>query len=187
MKTSTELSPKQVKLRRQVLKDALAVVNKPNIDVLRGNGYVCLEDAKAERYGYGDFTEPVEAFRAQERPFHTDLFKKSRQSTCEVCALGAMFLGHVDRHNKINVKDIFYSDKHFIAERLSGVFEPFELDFIEAVFEGLHDEWVRRDPAMWEIDDSLSSKERLETILNVILARGTVVIPTGAGHPRRMK
>lgn len=184
MKTTTSLSPKQVKLRRQVLKDALAVINKPNIRVLRENGYVCLDDAKAE--GYGDLTEPIEAFKVQERPFHTDLFKKSKQSTCEVCALGAMFLGHVDRHNKVSVKDIFDSDKGSIKERLSGVFEPVELDFIEAAFEGLHDDWVWQDPAMWEINDSLSSKERLETILMVILARGTVVIPTGV-DPWRMK
>lgn len=60
---------------------------------------------------------------------------------CEVCALGALFVGMVDQYNRCTIQDFsaletLFDTRRIMQKKLSPYFTKKELDLIEDVYEG---------------------------------------------------
>ena len=67
------------------------------------------------------------------KSLRTFLKKHAKKQSCHVCALGACFLANVERRNKVETSDEYV--RYEIAENLSSIFSPDQMDEIESAFE----------------------------------------------------
>ena len=82
----------QVKMKIRVLKDALKLLNSPRINVLTGNGYVVVKN------------------KPESKDANISLNKFLRKQTCEVCAMGVVFLAYLSRHPEVKSGGYLYRD-----------------------------------------------------------------------------
>lgn len=91
--------------------------------------------------------------------------------SCEVCALGAMFIAEVDINDKIGCRDLvandlirvgrsFYFGRHTLVERLAPFFSEKSLYSIEHSFESVYGFWPNAYP---------KARERLAAIMSNII------------------
>lgn len=96
----------------------------------------------------------------------------SLQSSCRVCAMGALFLSHVRKANNVDAGDHFFDED--IIEEMKGYFSESQLRSIEKAFEStsyydeedtsdLSDKWYSHYP---------DPKKRLIAILQNMLENG---------------
>lgn len=111
-----------------------------------------------------------------------DALIATRVTTCDVCAVGAMFVATVMRHNCIALGD--FDDLnwfHDIAKYLKKFFPKAQLALIEAAFEGTvinGNAGLRKERAACEFRDRLpNDRDRLKAIMeNIIANNGTFVL-----------
>lgn len=78
-----------------------------------------------------------------------DVMKKKRYKPCTVCALGSLFLAHIDKFNEADIPttsrtnyrfgdqhDITFNNQEYMISRLSPFFTKRQLLLIEHAFEG---------------------------------------------------
>lgn len=95
--------------------------------------------------------------------------------SCEVCGMGAIFYGCLDRLNSIKLSEMQPSDPNSPLFAQGG-FEPDQLKLIEIWFEGWWREASARGFTMSRSWNKLSPKDRLIEIMNNIIShRGTFV------------
>lgn len=172
----------KIRQRRALLKDALRLIDLPNIRVKPNFAYVGFYPKGAERNA--DDSRPhrpvaIDIWAKQKAPFHTSLLKRAKVTECSVCALGVLFLAHVDRFDQVNVHDIDNLDRPHILRRLHNVFDAFELKQIEAVFEAGHDlAHVTVVPlrGLLNAAGALQGKARLKAMLQFLLKSNTQVV-----------
>lgn len=119
-----------------------------------------------------------------------DLFKKQKEVTCEVCALGSAFVSLVNVQNACSVEEMTddIQRENFMFERLAEVFGPKNMALMESAFENvmsysetwddenLQNVWLRQ--AMEWGQQYADSEDRLRAIMrNVIRNGGDFVLP----------
>jgi len=123
----------QVKMKIRVLKDALKLLNSPRINVLTGNGYVVVKN------------------KPESKDANISLNKFLRKQTCEVCAMGVVFLAYLSRHPEVKSGGYLYRDSwddishksqwdnsfssESIRDLLCNIFSHDELHEVEILFE----------------------------------------------------
>lgn len=161
-------SRERTKKRLLVIKDALKLVQThPNLRVSQRNGYVVL---RLRPHSNLVLDQQLREYRTQSAPMHTDSFKDSKYTVCEVCALGALFLAHIDRYNRLTVREALDPEwiKTQIDNKLGELFTQEELDWIEIAFENSHN----RDRVPKGLMDAAFGKfdtERLVAILEYLI------------------
>ena len=83
-------------------------------------------------------------------------FKKNKKVSCRVCAMGAVFIGYINRFNKVTNDEVNDPDPGDIIELVDDVFSEFQLRLMEMAFEG---EW--QDTKLVE-DFSEKEQENME-------------------------
>lgn len=107
-----------------------------------------------------------------------DIFGKQvcellKQKPCYVCVIGALFVGQVERFNKLKYNGPLYSDD--IREELTKAFSMKQLEMIEACFEGWYDDNLKFDGTPFS-NKYPDATKRMEAIMrNIIRNKGTFV------------
>jgi hypothetical protein len=164
-------------MRVAICQDVLALLSAKDRKIKVGNGAYLTGDLPAGR----DTTQAAKKVRS-----------------CQVCALGAMFIAEVDRNNHMTLGDLrkvnfsahagdeptsLDLDKPDAIRRLRKFFGEDELAAIEAVFEGWQTRWrnwhdeSRVTPNLTKVGlSALEKGPRLRAIMRAIIADGGKVL-----------
>lgn len=123
-----KLSPAQKRV--VVAKDVLAALNARQL-IARSNVYLTIDRFAPELQASPNYWE-LDAQSA--------LLKG--QVSCNVCAIGSIFVCAVERQDKITLNDFAGSKKNGMSEYLGDMFSAEQLDLMEAAFERT-DEYVK--------------------------------------------
>ncbi len=131
MKTKTRAKKKAVKKNELTAEERLAARRAIARDVLKLQELNVLKSPHQSGY--------VKVSRGFPRRVAAEGSMKPyvRDTTCEVCALGGLFVGMVDRFNQCSVGEFAVVSRDSIFRKLTPYFTRRELNFIEACYEGL--------------------------------------------------
>jgi hypothetical protein len=119
-------------------------------------------------------------------------FAKDKKVVCNVCAMGAVYIGYINRFNNVDNDEVDGVEDPEIIDTLSGIFSQDQLRLMERIFENA---WISEAPEWWMDmsgedqkdyearctayhDRSTSDDGLLRTImLNVVRNDGEFVLP----------
>lgn len=130
------LTPEQKRVK--IAEDALALMDAERIHSAPLSGYLSLHVSE----------------HADNRRTLDERLTVDASPPCEVCAMGALFAGHVLNTNRVRLKDCYIGE--FIVRNLRGIYSADQLRLIEAAYEG-RTELTRKIDGM---DDALFFGQR---------------------------
>jgi len=145
MKTKIKMTATRRKKAVAIAKDVIAQLRLKRL--IADTGIYC-------RVYYDDAHQYFEDAVNLDHSFQ-ETFKNDKKVSCGVCAMGAVFIGYINRFNEVvndSVKNVMSTD---IVTLLDGIFSEFQLRLMEFVFEG---NW---EVCPAELDDCPEEKEKL--------------------------
>ena len=167
----------------EIARDVIAQLRLTRIVASPGN-YLIINDRNPESSLYLLDNEPYNgSFK--------DALKKHKQITCEVCAIGSVYIGYINRFNNVTTDQARETDRLDMLQTLSKIFTEDQLCLMEAAFEG---SWVYEASWFQALDNNsrynfnsliddyyrkyLTANELLRAImLNVIRHNGEFRLP----------
>lgn len=130
-----------------------------------------LSDSKIKAAFGHYFVVEVEIEELLMRHYEQDLRDviQDESFSCEVCAIGAVFMGYVSRFDEVMVKP--YYNSYTMIQKVTPYFTEEEMNLFEAAFEGHWDEereWLDEYAIINDPED------RLLAIINYVLEHGSL-------------
>lgn len=85
-------------------------------------------------------------------------FAKDEKIVCNVCAIGAVYIGYINRFNNVDNDEVMCAEDPQIIETLSGIFSQDQLRLMERIFEN---DWISDQPK-WLTDMSYDDRNDYE-------------------------
>jgi len=124
--------------------------------------------------------------KAAENTQAAQYIKRRSKADCVVCALGALFTGHVMALDNRTVKAFSNSDRHDIIGALSGVFDEDTLMLIEIYYENWDDNSSSHD---WDAETLAHAKRFGDAVINDYVSMEIIlenIIEHGDFYPYEM-
>lgn len=107
-----------------------------------------------------------------EAPYRSPLqdYIREPEFYCHVCAIGAVFMGYVDKFNKVDTRTYYISDE--MKESVENYFTEEELELMEAAFEGFAHQYAHQLRRFQTYDNPT---DRLLAIMDEMLKHDTLL------------